>query len=100
MAVSYNLYLILFNSYSLLSVSIPQLLNFVKNFLKIITILNMEFSWHPPRSLDKGIPHLAVASRRVDVSRAAATLAVVLHLPAPPFFVSDRPPPTNIFAVD
>ena len=42
----------------------------------------------------------AVAPMRVDVSQAAATLAVVLHLPPRPFKVSDSPPATNIFLVN
>ena len=42
----------------------------------------------------------AVAPRRVDVSQAAATLAVVLHLPPRPFKVSVSPPATNIFLVN
>ena len=42
----------------------------------------------------------AVAPMQVDVSQAAATLAVVLHLPTRPFFVSVSPPATNIFLVN
>ena len=42
----------------------------------------------------------ALAPQRVDVSQAAATLAVVLHLPTHPFFVWDRLPATNIFLVN
>ncbi|MDE5076474.1 MAG: hypothetical protein O4749_10665 [Trichodesmium sp. St5_bin2_1] len=34
-----------------------------------------------------GNSYRAVAPKRVDVSQAAATLAVVLHLPTRPFFV-------------
>ena len=41
-----------------------------------------------------------VAPMRADVSQAAATLAVVLHLPTRPFKVSDCPPATNIFLVN
>ena len=50
--------------------------------------------------LKEGDSYRAVAPRRVDVSQAAATLAVVLHLPNRPFFVSDCPPVTNIFPVN
>ena len=42
----------------------------------------------------------AVAPMRVDVSQAAATLAVFLHLPPRPFFVSECPPATNIFTCE
>ena len=34
---------------------------------------------------------------RVDISQAVATLAVILHLPTRPFFLSVCPPATNIF---
>ena len=44
--------------------------------------------------------YLALAPRRVDISEAAATLALVLSWPIRPFFVSDCPPATNIFLVD
>ena len=39
----------------------------------------------------------ALAPRWVDISQAAATLAVVLCWPPCPFFVSVGPPATNIF---
>ena len=39
----------------------------------------------------------ALAPRRVDISQAAVTLAVVLCLPTCPFKVSVCPPATNIF---
>ncbi|MDE5081963.1 MAG: hypothetical protein O4859_12060 [Trichodesmium sp. St18_bin1] len=47
-----------------------------------------------------GKTYQAVAPMGVDVLRAIATLAVVLHLPTRPFFVSDCPPATNIFPVN
>ena len=37
---------------------------------------------------------------RVDVSQAAATLAVVLHLPNRPFFVSNCPPATKYISCE
>ena len=45
----------------------------------------------------RGDSYRVLALRWVDVSLAAATLAVVLHLPPRPFNVSDCPPATNIF---